>query len=183
MLSTTLSSIGGKMKKISLMMVISLGIFALMGCGNTAENANTGANKNVNTQANKIANTPATENKEPASPVFKPVEISPDAAKVNEFVDKVAANLNAWKGKEVTVTGYVSMASRKPSGDGYDGYNLMLINDEKSGPKKWVGCSVLKGALPEGTALKTVEVKGTVTEIQTAGDGKGVTIDPCTLKQ
>ena len=94
------------MKTISLLAVISLGIFALAGCGNTAENANTEANKNANTQANKNANTQATTNKEPAKTVFKPVEISPDAVKVNEFVDKVAANLNAWKGKEVTATGF-----------------------------------------------------------------------------
>ena len=108
------------MKKINLLAVIFLGIFALAGCGKTAETANTGAPQN--------ANTVTTPNKEPAKNVFKPVDISPDAVKVNEFVDKVAANLNAWKGKEVTATGYVSMTS--PRGN-EAGYMLQLRNDEK----------------------------------------------------
>ena len=169
------------MKKIVLLAVISLGIFALAGCGNTAENANTGAPKSANAQANKNANTQATENKEPARPVFKPVEISPDAVKVNEFVDKVAANLNAWKGKEVTATGYVSMVSPKGNDEGY---NLQLRNDEKGGSDaKIIGCFVQKGAMPEGIALKVVEVKGTVSELKTGDTFKAVYLDPCTLKQ
>ena len=165
------------MKKISLLTLISLGIFALAGCGNTAEKANTEAPKNANTVANQNKEP---EKKEPARPVFKPVEISPDAVKVNEFVDKVAANLNAWKGKEVTATGYVSMTS--PRGN-EDGYMLQLRNDEKGGSAKMVGCIVRKGSMPEGIALKTVEVKGTVSEVRIDNNLKVVSLDPCTLKQ
>ena len=161
------------MKKIVLLTVVSLGIFALAGCGSTDEKANTEAPKNVNTEAN--------QNKEPAKTVFKPIEISPDAVKVNEFVDKVAANLNAWKGKEVTATGYVSMTS--PRGND-DGYMLQLRNDEKGGSDaKVIGCSVQKGGVPEGIVMKAVEVKGTVSEVSIGDTSKAVRLDPCTLKQ
>ena len=168
------------MKNIILLTVISLGIFALAGCGNTAEKANTNTPKNANTDAPQKADTDANQNKEPAKTVFKPVEISPDAVKVHEFVDKVVANQNAWKGKEVTVTGYISMVSPRGS---EDGYNLQLWNDEKGGSAKMVGCIVRKGSMPEGIALKTVEVKGTVSEVRIDNNLKVVSLDPCTLKQ
>jgi hypothetical protein len=166
------------MKKLMLLTLISLGIFALAGCGNTAEKANTEAPKNANTVANQNKEP---EKKETAKAVFKPVEISPDAVKVNEFVDKVVANQNAWKGKEVTATGYVSMVS--PKGN-EDGYNLQLRNDEKGGSDaKVIGCSVQKGGVPEGIVMKAVEVKGTVSEVSIGDISKAVRLDPCTLKQ
>ena len=68
---------------------------------------------NTNAPANTTANTAATKNAETAKSMLKPGDVSPDkAVKVIELVDSAAADKDAWKGKEVAVTGYVSGTRR-----------------------------------------------------------------------
>src|SRR4051812_6712410 len=86
---------------ISLFIGLALffGLIAVGGCNKNSANGNTTATQNT---AEK-ANTAATRNEEPAK-ILKPGDVSPDkTVKVIELVDSVAADKDAWKGKEVTV--------------------------------------------------------------------------------
>src|SRR6185369_18048564 len=88
-------------------LVLFAGLIGVGGCNKTGTNGNTAAPQNT---AEK-ANTAAAKNEEPAK-ILKPGDVSPDKPlKVIELVDSVAADKNAWKGKEVVVTGYVSATS------------------------------------------------------------------------
>lgn len=131
------------MKKIILLTLISLGIFALAGCGKTTENANTQANKNVNPDK-----------------VFK----------VNELVEKVTADKDAWKGKEVIVNGIITFRTSITVG---------LVN--KKWDKQVVVCAIQ--ALPKEELDETVEVKGKVSEVTTQGESTAVKLDPCEIKK
>ncbi len=168
------------MKKIILLTVISIGIIALIGCGVATEKAKTDTPKNTKTDTPKNTNTETNQNKEPAKNVFKPVEISPDAVKVKDLIDKVVANLNNWKGKEVKVTGYVTAISGK---GGEDGYALTLTNDEMGGSENNVGCYVKNEDKPEGIMGKAVEVSGTVSGMDSDKKGKSVYLQSCSLKK
>lgn len=158
------------MKEKILATMVSLGILVLAGCG-MQERAKNAAASNANAGSNQGA----------SKPVFKPVAISPDAAKVDDLVNKAVADQAAWKGKEVVVTGYIGATSGTV---GKIGYALTLRNDENSpGIGKSVGCYVKDTALPEGMMGKTVEVKGTVDRMDSDARSKTVYLDPCTLKQ
>ena len=131
------------MKKISLLTVIPLGIFALTGCGNTAEKANTGA----------------------------PKDVSPNQTyKVNELVEKVSADKDTWKGKEVIVTGLITFRSS---------INVGLVN--KKWDKEVVVCVIQTP--PKEDLGETVEVKGKISELVTQGESKAVKLEPCELKK
>ncbi len=131
------------MKKIILLMVISLGIFGLAGCGKTAEKANTDATKDV----------------------------SPDKAfKVNELVEKVSADKDTWKGKEVIVTGLITFRSS---------INVGLVN--KKWDKEVVVCVIQ--VPPKEELNETVEVKGKISELVTQGESKAVKLEPCEIKK
>lgn len=78
---------------------------------------------------------------------------------VGELAEKATADQDSWKGKEVTVSGYVTHMSRS---DGANGYRLSMIDHERDETERHVSCKVPQGVLPEGIATKTVEVKGKI---------------------
>jgi hypothetical protein len=138
-----MTSTGEKMKKIIFLTVILIAIFALAGCGRTAEKADTGA----------------------------PKDVSPDKPfRVNELVEKVSAEKDAWKGKEVIVSGLITVRSS---------INVLLVN--KKWDKEIVVC-VLQTP-PKENLGDTVEVKGKISELITQGEEKAVKLDPCVIKQ
>lgn len=146
-------------------------IFALAGCEKTTEKTNTAATQNT---AEK-ANTAATKNEEPAKNILKPGDVSPDkAVKVIELVDSVAADKDAWKGKEVAVTGYVSGTSSSGNHQ-----LLTLTNDQTATNAKEITCA-FQGDKPD--AFKTVEVKGKINSVST-GEVTMVNLEPCELKK
>lgn len=102
------------------------------------------------------------------------------AFKVNELVDKITADKDAWKDKEVTVTGYVRQTS---SWDGQKGYGLLLIDNEKDESRKFINCNVPQGVKPEGIATKTVEVKGKIGRVTISDDMKSIMLDSCEVKK
>ena len=102
--------------------------------------------------------------------------------KVNELVDKVTSDKDGWKGKEVTVSGYVSHMS---GSDGANGYRLNMIDHRNDESERYVVCKVPQGDLPEGITTKTVEVKGKIGTVHTQSylNLKSVTLDSCELKK
>ena len=163
------------MKKIFFLLAIaSFGIFALAGCGKTTEKTDTAATQNT---AGK-ANTAATKNEEPAKNILKPGDVSPDKAiKIPELVDSVAADKDAWKGKEVAVTGYVSGTSGST-----DHLLLTMISDPTTTNKKDITCA-LQGVKSADVFTKTIEVKGKISSSNMDGEYKSVNLEPCELKK
>lgn len=132
------------MKKIILIAVISLGIFALIGCGKTAEKANTEA----------------------------PKEVSPEKTfKVDELVDKVMAEKDTWKGKEVIVTGLVWSRS---------GVAKVLVT--KRFDPKTVMC-IHPPSQQQLELSETIEVKGKISELTTNNVETTVKLEPCEIKK
>ena len=143
------------MRKISLLTVISLGIFAFAGCGNTAEKANT----------SEKANTGAV------------------AVKVDELVNSAIADKDAWMGKEVAVTGHVMMTSRAEGESGYTMSLVKDKDSRNSETGNSVNCTV-QGDVPKAeVVLKTVEVKGKIKRVNGTGKWKLVELEPCELKK
>jgi len=100
--------------------------------------------------------------------------------KINELVDKVTADKDGWKGKEVTVSGYVTHMS---GSDGANGYVLNMIDQRNDESERYVVCKVPQGSLPEGIATKTIEVEGKIGSVtmQNYLNMKSVVIDFCEL--
>jgi hypothetical protein len=157
-----------------LLAITSFGIFALAGCGKTTEKTNTATTQNTAEEAN----TAAAKNGEPAKNILKPGDVSPDkAVKVIELVDSVAADKDAWKGKEVAVTGYVSGTS------GSGNHQLLtLTNDQTATNRKNISCA-FQGGKPDEVFSKTIEVKGKISYVSTDGEVKMVSLEPCELKK
>ena len=151
------------MKKTSfLLAIVSFGIFALASCGKTAENANTAA----------------TKTDEPAKNILKPGDVSADKTiKISELVDGVAADKDAWKGREVAVTGYVSGTS-----GGTDHLLLTMITEQTVTDKKSISCA-LQGVKSADVFTKTIEVKGKISSANMDGEFKSVNLEPCELKK
>lgn len=151
------------MKKVFLLLAIaSFGIFALAGCGKTTENTNTAATKTGG----------------PAKNILKPGDVSADKTiKISELVDGVAADKDAWKGKEVAVTGYVSGTS-----GGTDHLLLTMTDEETATNKKSISCA-LQGVKSADVFTKTIEVKGKVSSANMDGEFKSVNLEPCELKK
>ena len=150
------------MKNTSFLLAIaSFGIFALAGCGRTSENTNTAATK-----------------EQPAKNILKPGDVSADKTiKISELVDSVAADKDAWKGKEVAVNGYVSGTS------GSESHLLLTMTDEQTATnKKGISCA-LQGVKSADVFTKTIEVKGKVSSSNTDGEYKSVNLEPCELKK
>jgi hypothetical protein len=143
------------MKKIILLTVISLGIFAFAGCGSTAEKGNT----------TEKANTGAV------------------AVKVDELVNSAIADKDAWMGKEVAVTGYVMMTSNAEGQSGYNMSLVKDKDSRNSETGNSVSCTVQAGVPKDEVVLKTVEVKGKIKRVDGTGNWKMVTLDPCELKK
>ncbi|HEV7701743.1 MAG TPA: hypothetical protein VGO43_16040 [Pyrinomonadaceae bacterium] len=157
-----------------LLAIVSFGIFALAGCGTTPAPTNNTAAKN----AAGNANTAAPKTDAPATTVLKPGDVSLDkAVKVIELVDSAAADKDAWKGKEVAVTGYVSGTS----GSG-DHLLLTLTNDQTGTNSKNISCSV-KGVKSDEVFSKTIEVKGKISSINADSEVKSVNLEPCEIKK
>ena len=135
-----IKKLGEQMKIIFFLVTItSFGIFALAGCGKTSENTNTAA----------------TKNEEPANKVLKPGDVSPDKAiKIPELVNSVAADKDAWRGKEVTVTGDVIGAS---TGDPKETV-VTMVNDPKVSDKTGIDCP-LQGATSNDVFRKCLLIR------------------------
>lgn len=155
------------MMKNLFLIIITLGIFALVGCGDKAENKPAIAN-----------NSSAKKTEETAKNLLKPGDVSPDkAVAVKDLAESVKADKPAWNGKEVAVKGYV-MATSGTGGD--FGYSLTLKNEKTADSSDdLISCKVAKGDLPKGLLSKTAEVKGTIKEMT----DKGVIarLDPCEI--
>jgi hypothetical protein len=151
-----------------LVTIASFGIFALAGCGKTSENTNTAA----------------TKNEEPANKVLKPGDVSPDKAiKISELVDGVAADQDAWKDKEVTVTGHVHAASNGTDTLVQMGGHSTADNARDPSLKdgKSITCTLL-GVTSADVFGKKIEVKGKVKSFM-FGELKILKIEPCELKK
>jgi hypothetical protein len=157
------------MKIIFLLAVASFGIFALSGCGNAGDNTNTAATntgQKTNATATKTGNS------------LKPGDVSPDKAiKISDLVDSVASDKDAWKGKEVAVTGYVSGTS------GSESHLLLTMTDEQTSTNKRDISCALQGVKSADVFTKTIEVKGKISSSNMDGEFKSVNLDPCELKK
>jgi hypothetical protein len=157
------------MKTILLLAVASFGIFALSGCGNAGANTNTAATntgQKTNATATKTGN------------ILKPGDVSPDKAiKISDLVDSVASDKDAWKGKEVAVTGYVSGTS------GSESHLLLTMTDEQTATNKRDISCALQGVKSADVFTKTVEVKGKISSSNMDGEFKSVNLEPCELKK
>ncbi|HEY0770687.1 MAG TPA: hypothetical protein VGD31_10175 [Sphingobacteriaceae bacterium] len=102
--------------------------------------------------------------------------------KVNELVDKVTVDKDGWKGREVTVSGYVMHTS---GSGGANGYVLNMKDQRNDESERYVVCKVPQGDLPEGIAAKTIEVKGKIGSVtmQNYLNLKSVMLDSCELKK
>ena len=159
-----------------LLAIASIGIFGLAGCGNTAGTANYAANSNTAAKTNSnTAASPKTDAS--AATVMKVDEVTPDkTVKVSDLIASVAASKDGWKGKEVTVSGYVSATS----GSGKQQL-LTIINDKDASIKVDVSCAYAGDAA--AVFSKPVEVKGKISVINTDGEYKSVNLEPCDLKK
>lgn len=155
-------------------LALCVGLTAVGGCNKNNANGNTAAPQNTAEKANTAAN----KNEEPAKSILKPGDLSPDkTVTVIELVDSVAADKDAWKGKEVAVTGYVSGTS----GSGKQQL-LTLTNDQTATNKKDITCA-FQGEKADAVFGKTVEVKGKINSVNTDGEYKSVNLEPCELKK
>ncbi|HMS41541.1 MAG TPA: hypothetical protein PKE69_15015 [Pyrinomonadaceae bacterium] len=101
---------------------------------------------------------------------------------VSELVDKAVADKDGWSGKEVTVSGYVQIAS---GSDGLNGYSLNLNSHRNDESERHVTCKVSQGTLPKDIETKTIEVKGKIGAIHTQNylNMRKVTLESCVIKQ
>lgn len=100
--------------------------------------------------------------------------------KVGELVDKVTTDKEDWKGKEVTVSGYVTHMS---GSDGANGYRLNMKDHRDDETERHVVCKVPQGVFPEGIETKTIEVKGKIGLVHTQSylNLKSVVLDECVI--
>ena len=156
------------MKKTILVMGVSLGILAVMSCGNTGGTTNTAAN-----QAKPPAKTEPAKT-EPAKAALKPSDVSPDKpVKVLELLDSSSTDRMAWLDKEVAVSGFVS---------GTSGKIITMINDKDAKIGNIVSC-VTKSELPDDLVAKTIEVKGKISKADEYQGDKSILLDPCEMKK
>ena len=157
------------MKTIFLLAVASFGIFALSGCGNAGDNTNTAATntgQKTNATATKTGN------------ILKPGDVSPDKAiKISDLVDSVASDKDAWKGKEVAVTGYVAGTS------GSESHLLLTMTDEQTATNKRDISCALQGVKSADVFTKTIAVKGKISSSNMDSEFKSVNLEPCELKK
>lgn len=157
------------MKTTFLLAVAAFGIFALSGCGNAGDSTNTAA---TNTGQKTNATASRTGN------ILKPGDVSPDKAlKVSDLVDSVASDKDAWKSKEVTVTGYVSGTS------GSESHLLLTMTDEQRATNKRDISCALQGVKSADVFTKTIAVKGKISSSNTDSEFKSVNLEPCELKK
>ena len=143
-------------------------IFAVACSSKTSEPAN----------SNGPASSPATKNAEATKNVLKPGDVSPDRAiKVSELVDSVAADKDAWKGKDVAVTGYVLGTS------GSETHLLLTMTDEQTAANKREISCALQGVKSADVFTKTIEVKGKISSSNLDAEFKSVNLEPCELKK
>jgi hypothetical protein len=130
-------------------MVMLIGLITLSGCSN-----NGASNVNTSASTDKIY-------------------------KVDELVGVALADKDAWKGKEVTVTGEFGSYSIM---GGALGYEIRLKSPGDQYNKNNVYCKGIQGDDPKGMMGKTVEVKGKI-EIVESGEYNNVNLKPCELKK
>lgn len=103
-----------------------------------------------------------------------------------ELVEKAVANQAEWKGKEVTVYGYVSLMS-PPANGFYKNLHLTpspaAISSRPHGLERHVYCALADGHKIEPLDGKYVTVKGTITKIASMNylDQKQIYLEPCEL--
>lgn len=101
---------------------------------------------------------------------------------VNDLVDRVTADKDGWKDKEVKVSGYVMHMSRS---EGASGYILNMIDRRSDESERYVNCKVPQGEPPEAITTQTVEVRGRIGTVTTQNylNQKRVTLESCAIKK
>lgn len=108
---------------------------------------------------------------------------------VNELVNKVTNDKDAWIGKEVTVSGYASHSSGV---DDEKNFRLNIVEDKHDESERYVDCIIPPGDLTEAITSKTievngknVEVKGKIASVYTQNylNMKRVRLESCELKK
>jgi hypothetical protein len=160
-------SIGGKMNKPTIAIFLLLAVLLAGGC-QTAETSNANTSATGGTAGAKPAATTAS---------LKPEVVSPDKpVPAGDLKDAVTANLNAWKGKEVTVVGnYISNA---PTKDGNTG-KLLSVQVNLTDTKKSIAVACVSDKDMPADYLTQREnrvVKGKVKEVTSFGQVK---LEPC----
>lgn len=99
--------------------------------------------------------------------------------KVDELAAAALADKDAWKGKEVTVTGEFGSYSIMGGGLGYE-IRLKSPGDQYN--KNNVYCKGIQGDEPKGMMGKTVEIKGKIETVE-SGEYNNINLKPCELKK
>lgn len=109
-----------------------------------------------------------------------------DTSGLVELVEKAVANEAEWKGKEVTVYGYVSLMSPPPNGFAKHLHltpSSAAVSSRPHGLERHVICTLADGHKIEPLDSKYVTVKGTITKIASMNylDQKQIYLEPCDL--
>lgn len=155
------------MNKPTIAIFLLLAVLLAGGC-QTAETSNANAAATGGAAGAKPAATAAS---------LKPEDVTPDKpVPAGDLKDAVTANLNAWKGKEVTVVGnYISNA---PTKDGNTG-KLLSVQVNLTDAKKSIAVACVSDKdMPPGylTQRENRVVKGKVKELTSFGQVK---LEPC----
>ena len=187
------------MKKLTLLMILSLAVFAFANCGenaaNTATNSTTANNSTVNkagsnmTPANSESNTPKMSDADIEKAMNEDIS-GIDTTKpmpAGEFYDKFTANEGEWKDKKVAVNGKFAMY----------GTSASTINTKKpawrfelKGEKGNVAC-ISKDEPKEKNQIQNrkdfskdvyLTMKGvTRSTVDAMTGGKAVVLEPCEI--
>ena len=102
--------------------------------------------------------------------------------RVNELVEKAAADKDGWLGKEVTVSAYV-WSTGGPGGR--KGYSLSMKDHRNDESERQLSCAFPQGDPPEGILDTTVVVTGKVVSVHSQNylNLKSVKLDACELRK
>lgn len=99
---------------------------------------------------------------------------------VDELAEQAVADKEAFMGKEVVVSGYVSIISNDIKGKVVA---IHLDFDLKSATERQVTCTIADGQIPDNLYSKWITVKGKISNIRSTNylDQRSVTLDPCEI--
>lgn len=99
---------------------------------------------------------------------------------VDEITDQAVTDKGAFMGKEVVVSGYVSIVMTDVKGKVI---GVSLDFDLQSATERQLSCAIADGQIPDNFHKKWITVKGTITEIHSQNymGLKRVALDPCEI--
>lgn len=99
---------------------------------------------------------------------------------VDELAEQAVADKETFMGKEVVVSGYVSIISDDIKGKVVA---IHLDFDLQSATERQVSCTIADGQIPGITLKKWITVKGKISNIRSTNymDQRSVTLDPCEI--